>query len=67
MPPDVVAEIARLLNEAGVTQYALRQAGMGSATARNLLAGVGNFRADQLDLALGLIGRRLWHARRPGR
>lgn len=65
VPPAIVAEVARLLNEAGVTQYQLRQAGIGSATARNLLDAAGTFRADQLDKALKLIGRRLWHGKRP--
>lgn len=60
-PPAVVAEVARLLKAAAVTQYQLRQKGMGSATARALIEGRGNFRADQLDLALSLVGKRLWH------
>lgn len=62
--PDVVAVVGKLLRDADVTQYQLRQAGIGSATARKLLAGEGNFRADQLDLALSLIGKKLWHAKR---
>lgn len=66
--PIIVSEVRRLLREAGVTQYALRRAGLSGKTSQ-ILAGTvaGTPSVASMELALGLLcpPRRLWHARKP--
>lgn len=64
--PAVAAELRRLLVEAGVTQYRLREeAGLSAETARILLGlrdGLPSLGAA--DRALALLDRELWHRKR---
>lgn len=54
---DGVLQAARAaLVDAGATQYALRKAGIGSETARRILAGQHPVRSDQLSKALDAYG-----------
>lgn len=60
--PDIAAEIARLLNDAGFTVRKLREAGFSTRTAESLL-GKGDYLPglESADTALKLVGHELWH------
>jgi len=64
--PAIAAELVRLLTDAGWTVRKLREAGFGGASAERLLAKAPGLPSlDSAERALALLGRQLWHRKRP--